>query len=30
MHQPLVIPGLDENFFLENDHFIDKFSMISE
>jgi hypothetical protein len=24
----LVIPGLAEKFFLENDHFIGKFSMI--
>ncbi len=30
MHKPLVIPGLAENFFLENDHFVGKFSMISE
>jgi hypothetical protein len=30
IHKPLVIPGLAEKFFLENDHFVGKFSMISE
>ncbi len=30
MHKPLVIPGFAEKIFLENDHFVGKFSKISE